>query len=391
MNVAFTADELESFLNEAADISSEHPVVVTQFIENAKEIEYDGVASRGKIVNYAISEHVENAGVHSGDATLQLPAQKLYVETLKRVKHIAANIASHLSITGPFNIQFLSKNNDVKVIECNLRASRSFPFVSKTFNTDFIALATRVMCGDEKFVRPARIDLFDMEHLCVKVPMFSFTRLLGADPILRVEMASTGEVASFGVNQEEAYLKGLLSSTFVLPKANILLAIGPLDAKLEFTPCVRILQQLGYNLWGTPGTVKFYERQGIKGIKVAHKPDSKNSPKTIDLIHNKKIDLLININSNYGDRQRNRGIRHSGSTSDDDLSRKDSLGFTQGYKMRRAAVNFNVGLVSNIKCAGALVRALGKLEIKANSSPSSVAQKFNLQPWSEYMRHSSLL
>merc|ERR1711871_311279 len=216
MNVANDDNDLKTYIQEATSLSTDHPVVITKFILNAKEIEMDAVAMDGKLINYVISEHVENAGVHSGDATLILPPQKLYVETVKRVKRITKRIAAALKISGPFNIQFLSKDNEIKVIECNLRASRSFPFVSKTYNVNFIDLATRIMVG--KHVRPKLIDLADIDHVAIKAPMFSFTRLQGADPVLRVEMASTGEVACFGKNKWEAFLKAMLSTGFKLPK-----------------------------------------------------------------------------------------------------------------------------------------------------------------------------
>merc|ERR1719410_927011 len=218
MNVASDRRELVNFLSQAAELSSDHPVVISKFILGAKEIEMDAVAVNGKMLNYCISEHVENAGVHSGDATLVVPAQNLYIETMKRVKKTTMKIAAALKITGPFNIQYLCKDNDIKVIECNLRASRSFPFVSKTLNVNFIDLATRAMLGEH--VRPAEFSLFDFDYVCVKAPMFSFTRLQGADPVLRVEMASTGEVASFGESKHEAFLKAMLASGFKLPNVN---------------------------------------------------------------------------------------------------------------------------------------------------------------------------
>merc|ERR1719410_2886535 len=227
--------QLSTYLQKATDVSPDHPVVISKFVMGAKEIEFDGVSQNGKLLNYAISEHCENAGVHSGDATLILPAQTLYTETTKRIKKISKKIANALTITGPFNIQYLCKDNCIKVIECNLRASRSFPFVSKTFNVNFIDLATRAMLGH--VVRPAEFSLFDFDYVCVKAPMFSFTRLQGADPVLRVEMASTGEVACFGETKHEAYLKALISSGFKIPsgdKKSILISAGPLKSKVAF-------------------------------------------------------------------------------------------------------------------------------------------------------------
>ena len=273
MNVASTDSELVSYLSQAVQLNEDHPVVISKFIVHAKEIEYDGVAQAGNIINFAISEHIENAGVHSGDATLLLPAQKLYVETIKRIKKISAKIARALHITGPFNIQYLSKNNDIKVIELNLRASRSVPFVSKTFNVNFIELATKVMIGCP--FKASRIELIDIDYVCVKVPMFSFTRLQGADPVLRVEMASTGEVACFGSRPLEAFLKGLLATgSFRLPnkQKSILLSLGPQASKIEFLPSARTLIELGYVLYGTAGTAEFFAQQGVAVIAL-HKPE----------------------------------------------------------------------------------------------------------------------
>jgi len=273
MNVAYNDGELVSYLSKAVRLSAEYPVVISKFIVHAKEIEYDGVAQEGNIINFAISEHIENAGVHSGDATLLLPAQKLYAETIKRIKKISAKIARALHISGPFNIQYLSKNNDIKVIECNLRASRSVPFVSKTFNVNFIELATKIMVGSP--FKAHRIELIDIEHVCVKVPMFSFTRLQGADPVLRVEMASTGEVACFSSRPLEAFLKGLLATgSFKLPREHksILLSLGPLSSKMEFLESAQTLIRLGYTLYGTTGTAEFYAKYGVK-VTPLNKPE----------------------------------------------------------------------------------------------------------------------
>merc|ERR1719189_1221973 len=250
MNVASNEHDLINYLAQAEDLSSDHPVVISKFILGAKEIEMDAVAQNGRLINYCISEHVENAGVHSGDATLIVPAQNLYIETMKRVKKTTMKIAAALDITGLFNIQYLCKDNDIKVIECNLRASRSFPFVSKTLNVNLIDQATRVMLGEH--VRPADFSLFDFDYVCVKAPMFSFTRLQGADPVLRVEMASTGEVACFGETKHEAYLNALISSGFKIPTGStksILISAGPIKSKVGFLESAKMLTEMGFIIY----------------------------------------------------------------------------------------------------------------------------------------------
>merc|ERR1719174_701370 len=264
MRVVGSPEALVECLEQAVAINKEHPVVISKFIEHAKEIEVDAVADNGKVVNYAISEHVENAGVHSGDATLVLPGQKLYVETFRRIKIITRKLVQKLNITGPVNIQFLCKHNEIKVIECNLRASRSFPFISKTFNLNFIQLATRAMVGAP--VSSVDINLYEKDYCCVKSPMFSFTRLEGADPILRIEMASTGEVACFGEDQHEALLKSMFACGFKLPNRtrNILLSLGPNDAKSAFRKFAGSLVDLGYNLYGTTETHRYLTEDGVK-------------------------------------------------------------------------------------------------------------------------------
>jgi len=340
MRVASTETELTNFLELAEDISGDKPVVVTKFVEGAKEIEFDAVASRGEILNYAIGEHLENAGVHSGDATVVLPAQKLYVKTIKHVKRYASSIAKALRITGPFNIQFMAKGNQVQVIECNFRASRTFPFVSKTFNHNFISLATKAMTSVE--VEPYKFSLLDIDYVCVKAPMFSFTRLRGADPSLGVEMASTGEVACFGEDQNEAFMLSLLATTFKLPTNNhsILLSIATAEKRSEFAESVQSLVNLGkYTLYGTPGTSQYYkEKHGID-LKVVTKPEdeSDDSPGTaLYEIKQGNIDLVINVSDGTG--------------------RKDEL--TAGYLIRRASVDFGTSLVTNLKCAVELVICL---------------------------------
>jgi len=332
MRVAADESQLRNFLDLAAEVGNDKPVVVSKFIVNAKEIEFDAVANKGQILNYAIGEHLENAGVHSGDATVILPAQKLYVGTIRQVKRYASQIAKALRITGPFNIQFMAKGNDVQVIECNLRASRTFPFVSKTLNHNFISLATNAMCGLD--AKPYKISLLDLDYVCVKAPMFSFTRLRGADPTLGVEMASTGEVACFGEHVHEAFLQSLLSTTFKLPNKNktILLSIASDIFRHEFSSSVLALSKLGYKLYGTPGTAKYYEDSLKIDITTVSKPEDEHEDdpgSALNVIKNGTIDLVINVSE--------------GST------RKEEV--TAGYILRRAVVDFGVSLVTDLKCA----------------------------------------
>lgn len=332
MNVAYREEDLDSFLKEAVKVSKEHPVVISKFIENAKEIEMDAVAKDGEIIVYAISEHVENAGVHSGDATLVLPAQNLYLETVRRIKKITRKIAQALRISGPFNIQYIAKDNNIRVIECNLRASRTFPFVSKAFNIDFIEIATRIMAGED--VKQVEKNIFDLEHVCVKAPQFSFTRLKGADPILGVEMASTGEVACFGDSKEEAFMNALLSTGFKLPEKNILLSTGPTENKAEFLEHCRHLAEAGYVLHGSPGTASFLKEHGVPTISL-HWPLDKEQPNIKNFIEEGKIELVINIPKN-----------------------NTRTELTNGYWIRRLAVDHHVSLITNINCAKLFVDAL---------------------------------
>ena len=345
MRVAEDEGQLRNFLDLASDVADDKPVVVTKFILGAKEIEFDGVASDGKILNYAIGEHLENAGVHSGDATVILPAQKLYVGTIRQIKKYAQSIARALRITGPFNIQFMATGNDVLVIECNLRASRTFPFVSKTFHANFISLETRAMCGLS--VTPYNINLLDIDFVCVKAPMFSFTRLRGADPTLGVEMASTGEVACFGDDAQEAFLQALLATGFMLPRANasVLLSIASDPFRREFGESAVILAKLGFKLCGTPGTVKYFKENYQLDIKTVTKPvnadDDDSCPETgapsaLTEIKEGDVELVINISE--------------GTTRKDEIS--------SGYLIRRAAVDFGASLVTNLKCAVWLVKSL---------------------------------
>eukprot|EP00531_Pseudo-nitzschia_arenysensis_P016677 CAMPEP_0116129408 /NCGR_PEP_ID=MMETSP0329-20121206/7908_1 /TAXON_ID=697910 /ORGANISM="Pseudo-nitzschia arenysensis, Strain B593" /LENGTH=1554 /DNA_ID=CAMNT_0003623673 /DNA_START=14 /DNA_END=4678 /DNA_ORIENTATION=+ len=361
MRVASTETELKNFLELAEDVSGNKPVVVTKFVEGAKEIEFDAVANRGEILNYAIGEHLENAGVHSGDATVVLPAQKLYVKTIKHVKRYASSIAKALRITGPFNIQFMAKGNQVQVIECNLRASRTFPFVSKTFNHNFIALATKAMTSVE--VEPYKFSLLDIDYVCVKAPMFSFTRLRGADPSLGVEMASTGEVACFGEDQNEAFMQALLSTTFKLPTNNhsILLSIATAEKRFEFAESVQKLVSLNkYTLFGTPGTAQYYKEKYDIDLKVVTKPSSESDDgegTALYEIKQGKIDLVINVSDGTG--------------------RKDEL--TAGYLIRRASVDFGTSLITNVKCAIELVTCLGRgLDKKDAFVPRHIGEYYKI-------------
>lgn len=335
MNVVSNADELDHFLQLAANVSKQHPVVVSEFIENAKEIEFDAVAHNGEVVVYAISEHVEFAGVHSGDATIVFPPQKLYIETTRRVKRIARKIAQGLNISGPFNIQFLARDNDIKVIECNLRASRSFPFVSKVLKCNFIELATMVMLGED-VEKPSK-SLFELDYVGVKASQFSFTRLQKADPVLGVEMASTGEVGCLGDDFYEAILNAMLSVGYRIPEKNILLSTGPPRDKLEMLKSANMLHERGYNLFATKGTQKFLEDNGIPCTHL-HWPDEDKSPNTLEYIKNKKIDLVINIPKN--------------------LSKGELY---NDYNIRRSAIDYNIPLITNARLASAFIYAFCRL------------------------------
>ncbi|MBD3226498.1 MAG: carbamoyl-phosphate synthase (glutamine-hydrolyzing) large subunit [Caldithrix sp.] len=344
MAVASNDDELAEYLKKAVNLSPEYPTVISKFLLNAKEIEFDGVARTGAIIAYAISEHVENAGVHSGDATLVFPPQRLYLETIRRIRQIAAKIAAQLQITGPFNIQFIASQNDVKVIECNLRASRSFPFVSKVLKLNLIELATRVIM-DHEVQRPER-SAFELNYVGVKAPQFSFTRLEGADPLLGVEMASTGEVGCLGDDFNEAYLKALTAVGFWFPFRSVLLSTGPIESKAELLESVRRLWQMKVRIYATHGTAKFLKDNQIPATDL-NWPLEDKAPNVVDYIKKGKIDLVINIPKNF---------------------QKDEL--TNGYMIRRAAVDYNKMLITNRQITMRLVEALhanGPKEIKAKS------------------------
>ncbi len=337
MNVVSNKDELEHFLTLAANVSKEFPVVVSEFIEQAKEIEIDAVARDGEMVAYAISEHIEFAGVHSGDATIVFPPQKLYVETIRRVKKIAREIAKGLNISGPFNMQLLAKDNDIKVIECNLRASRSFPFVSKVLKVNLIDIATRVMLGLP--VEKPEKSLFELDYVGIKAPQFSFARLLKADPVLGVDMSSTGEVGCIGDNYYDAVLQSMLAVGYKIPEKNILISSGPLRSKMELLNSARMLKERGYNLYATGGTHKFFKENGVE-TTLLYWPNENKSPNTLEYIRNKKIDMVINIPKNLS---------------------KDEL--KNGYRIRRDAIDFNIPLITNARLASAFIYAFCKYDI----------------------------
>ena len=349
MNVCYDKEQVHAFLSLAAQVSKEHPVVVSQFLQNAKEIEFDAVAKDGEVVEYAISEHVEFAGVHSGDATLVFPAQNIYFETMRRVKKISKQIAKELQITGPFNIQYLAKNNDIKVIECNLRASRSFPFVSKVLNRNFIETATRIMLGAE-YSKPDK-SVFDIEHIGVKASQFSFARLHKADPILGVDMASTGEVGCIGDDFNEALLSSLIAVGTTIPEKNIMVSSGDAKSKVSLLEPCRELQENGYNIYATVGTQKFLAENGINATVVGWPDDEDSELKITDMMANKQFDLVINIPKNQTRRE-----------------------LTNGYKIRRSAIDHNIPLLTNARLASAFIHAF--CTVKETEIP--------IKSWDEY-------
>lgn len=348
MNVVSNRDELEGFLTLATNVSKQHPVVVTEFIEHAKEIEIDAVASNGEVLIYAISEHVEFAGVHSGDATMVFPAQKMYVETMRRVKKIARKVAKGLNITGPFNMQLMAKDNDIQVIECNLRASRSFPFVSKVLKVNLIDIATRVMLGIEPEI-PSK-SAFDLDYVGIKAPQFSFSRLQKADPVLGVEMASTGEVGCIGEDIDDAILKSMLSVGYSIPKRSVLLSTGDSKSKADMIYAAQALQRKGYEIYATKGTADFLSNNGVNAT-VLHWPDSGMQPNTLDYIKERKIDLVVNIPKNLS---------------------KDEL--NNDYTIRRSAVDFNIPLITNARLASTFINAFCRIE----------RSDITIKSWNEY-------
>ena len=345
MNVCSNKDELTRFLQLAANVSEDHPVVVSKFIENAKEIEMDAVAKDGEIMAYAISEHIEFAGVHSGDATIQFPPQKLYVETVRRIKRISRQIAKKLHINGPFNIQYMARENDILVIECNLRASRSFPFVSKVLKLNFIDLATKIMLGVP--VEKPNKNLFDLDYVGIKASQFSFNRLQKADPVLGVDMSSTGEVGCLGDDSATALLKSMLSVGQRIPKKTILLSTGGAKQKAEMLDAAKTLKQHGYELFATVGTSKYLTENGIENTLVYMPSDKEHSPQALNLLHEKKIDMVVNMPKDLTPRE-----------------------LTNGYKIRRAAIDLNIPLITNSRLASAFINAfcnvsLNDIDIKA--------------------------
>ena len=337
MNVCSNQEELERFLQLAANVSKKHPVVVSQFIEHAKEVEMDAVAQNGEIVVYAISEHIEFAGVHSGDATIQFPPQKLYVETVRRIKRISRQIAKELNISGPFNIQFLARENDIKVIECNLRASRSFPFVSKVLKINFIELATKVMLGLP--VEKPNKNLFELDYVGIKASQFSFNRLQKADPVLGVDMASTGEVGCIGDDTSCAVLKAMLSVGYRIPEKNVLMSTGTLKQKVDLLQAARALKAKGYNIFATGGSSKFLAENGVENTRV-YWPSEEGQPQALEMLHKKEIDMVVNIPR--------------------DLTPTE---LENGYKIRRAAVDLNIPLVTNARLASAFINAFCSMSI----------------------------
>ncbi len=348
MNVVSNKEELEHFLSLATKVSKQYPVVVSEFIEQAKEIEIDAVAKDGELLVYALSEHVEFAGVHSGDATMVFPPQKIYFETVRRIKKISRDIAKALNITGPFNMQFLAKDNDIKVIECNLRASRSMPFVSKVLKSNFIDIATKVML-DLPYDKPDK-SIFDLDYIGIKAPQFSFSRLKKADPVLGVDMSSTGEVGCIGENFYEAILKAMLSVGYTIPKKNILLSTGPMRSKVELINSCRLLAEKGYYLFATKGTADFLRLNNIESTVLAW-PDEDKKPNTLEYLQNKMIDLVINIPKDL---------------SSDELS--------NDYSIRRNAVDYNIPLITNARLASAFIIAFCKIK----------EEEIPIKHWGEY-------
>ncbi len=349
MNVCSNQEELERFLKLAANVSKKHPVVVSQFIEHAKEVEMDAVAQDGEIIAYAISEHIEFAGVHSGDATIQFPPQKLYVETVRRIKRISREIARELNISGPFNIQYLARENDIKVIECNLRASRSFPFVSKVLKINLIELATKVMLGIP--VQKPDKNLFDLDYVGIKASQFSFNRLQKADPVLGVDMASTGEVGCIGSDTSCAILKAMLSVGYRIPEKNILLSTGTPKQKVDMLSAARMLQKKGYKIFATGGSSNFLTENGVENTRVYWPSEPERQPQALDMLHRKEIDMVVNIPKNL--------------TAGE---------LDNGYKIRRAAIDLNIPLITNARLASAFINAF------CTMTPDDLA----IKSWAEY-------
>lgn len=349
MNVCSNEEELKKFLQLAANVSEDHPVVVSKFIEHAKEIEMDAVAKNGEILAYAISEHIEFAGVHSGDATIQFPPQKLYVETVRRIKRVSREIAAALHINGPFNIQFMARDNDILVIECNLRASRSFPFVSKVLKLNLIELATKVMLGLS--VEKPKKNLFDLDYVGIKASQFSFNRLQKADPVLGVDMSSTGEVGCLGDDTNQALLKAMLSVGHRIPKHTVLLSTGGAKQKAELLETAKTLREHGYELYATGGTSKYLSDNGVANTMVYWPSDEGKEPQALTLMHEHKIDMVVNIPK--------------------DLTQHE---LTNGYKIRRTAIDLNIPLITNSRLASAFIHAFCTLKL----------DDVDIKSWNEY-------
>ena len=347
MNVVASESELVHYLKEALRISPDHPVVISQFITDAKELEVDGVAQKGEIIIEAITEHIENAGVHSGDATVVLPPQRLYLETIRRAKKITKEIVKHLAITGPFNMQFIAKNNAIQVIECNVRASRSFPFVSKVTNHNFIEISTQVIMGKHK---PKPYKTLELSYVGVKAPQFSYQRLKGADPVAHVEMASTGEVACLGGDLLEAFFSSWLATDQSVPNKRLLVSIGG-DKKIKLLEPLKLLEELGWELYATEGTHDFLSKHGIASVCV-YKASERIEPNVMTVIANKEVDMIINI------------PRASGTNT-----------HTDGYKIRRLAIDHHLPLVTNMQIAQIFLQCLGELDVS----------KIPIRSWREYL------
>jgi carbamoyl-phosphate synthase large subunit len=348
MNVCYDEEELHRFLNMATEVSKEFPVVVSKFMTETKEIEFDAVADKGEVIEYAISEHVEYAGVHSGDATMVFPAQHIYFSTIRQIKKIAHKIAAELNISGPFNIQFLAKNREVKVIECNLRASRSFPFVSKILKRNFIETATKIML-DAPYQKPEKSE-FDIDRIGVKASQFSFARLQNADPVLGVDMSSTGEVGCLGDDLNEAMLNSLIATGYSIPKDAVLISSGGAKGKVSLLEPAQQLAKKGYTIYATGGTAKFFNDNGVKAISVAW-PDENGDNNVMDLISQHKVGLVINVPKNHTSRE-----------------------LTNGYKIRRGAIDHNIPLMTNVRLAKAFIEAFTAMNLN----------DVKIKSWQEY-------
>ena len=348
MNVCHSYDELERFLAMATEVSKEFPVVVSQFMQETKEIEFDAVADKGEVIEYAISEHIEYAGVHSGDATMVFPAQNIYFSTIRRIKKISRRIAKELNISGPFNIQYLAKGSDIKVIECNLRASRSFPFVSKILKRNFIDTATRIML-DAPYERPDKSE-FDIDRIGVKASQFSFARLQNADPVLGVDMSSTGEVGCLGDDFNEALLNAMIATGYNIPGKNILVSSGGLKGKVDLLEPIKQLEKSGYAIFATDGTAKFLKENGVNASVVSW-PDEDGENKVMDMIADHKFDLIINVPKNQTKRE-----------------------LTNGYRIRRGAIDHNIPLMTNVRLAKAFIEAFCSMKL----------EDIKIKSWQEY-------